>query len=129
MAERRVDILDINPVLGRRRQALCEHACVLIDPELAEAECEACGKLINPYWLLDRFAEQWDDYARVIRDHEATIGEEHRQRVAMMNHRTERLRAEIETLEAKKRQLMTEQVAGQALGQQVKRWKRPRSNG
>lgn len=119
-------IIDLNPVLRVRRQSACEHPSVLVDETLAELECETCGKLLNPYWWIADLAAQWNEFTQRIVDHEARCLEQHKQSIAMMNHRHERLRLDIETLEAKKRQLMTEQINGQPLGQQVKRWRRPR---
>lgn len=127
------DLVDLNPLLRKRRQSTCEHPTVLVDETLADLECEECGKQVNPYWFIARIAEDWESDARALREYEAQIKEheaaaqkQHEQNIASMNYRAERLRLEIETLEAKKCQLMAEQVGGQALGQQVKRWKRPR---
>lgn len=117
-------IIDLNPVLRIRRQEACRHASVLINETLAELECEACGKLVNPYWWIAGLCAEWDEVAQRIADHEADVMKQHEVNIAMMNHRAERLRLEIETLESKKRQLMTEQVNGEPLGLQVKRWKR-----
>lgn len=123
-SERR--IIDLNPVLRVRRQSACEHSSVIVDETLADLECEACGKQLNPYWWIAGLAAEWNEYAQRIADHEAEMLKQHEQNIAMMNHRADRLRLEIETLEAKKRQLMVEQINGQLLGQQVKRWRRPR---
>lgn len=122
MSETRV--IDLNPVLRIRRQSSCEHSSVLVDETLADLECEACGKQLNPYCWIAQLCAEWDAYATTIREHEERVGKEHAQHVAGMNHRAERLRAEIETLEAKKRQLMAEEVRGAPLGKQVKRWRR-----
>ena len=119
-------VIDLNPVLRVRRQSACEHSSVLVDETLADLECEACGKQLNPYWWIAGLAAQWNEHTQRIVDHEAKMLEQHKQNIAMMNHRAERLRLEIETLEAKKRQLMAESVGGQPLGRQVKRWRRPR---
>lgn len=117
-------VVDLNPLLRIRRQSSCAHSSIVIDETLADLECEACGKQLNPYIWIAQLCAEWDATATAIREYEERIGKEHAQRVEMMNHRVARLQAEIETLEAKKRQLMAEDVRGAPLGKQVKRWRR-----
>lgn len=118
------DITDLNPMLRRRKQSACEHVVVLVDEALAFLECEACQKELSPYWWIGRLCAEWNQRRKELLEYEDKILKAHQQSVAMMNHRAARLQAEIETLEAKKRQLMQEQVGGAPLGKQVKRWKR-----
>jgi hypothetical protein len=94
-------IIDLSPLLKMRRQSGCTHSVLLVEEALAELECEA-----------------------LVAEHEAKVKVEHERAIAHMNARAAQLRADVETLEAKKRQLMTEQIGGQTLGQLVKRWRR-----
>jgi predicted RNase H-related nuclease YkuK (DUF458 family) len=117
-------VIDLNPVLRIRRQSACEHASVLVDETLADLECEACGKQLNPYSWIASLCADWDACAKRIADHEAKVTEEHARYIAGLNARTAQLHADIATLEAKKRQLMAEEVMGAQLGRQVNRWRR-----
>lgn len=36
----------------------CRHMEILINPELAEVECEKCGERLNPIDVLSRFAHE-----------------------------------------------------------------------
>lgn len=119
-------VLDLNPVLRVRRQSGCPHEVVVVDEALAHLACEACEKEINPYWWIQRLAAEWSATCDRIDKHEDEMREQHERNIAMMNHRAAQLAAEIDTLEAKKRQLMHERVGDQALGQQVKRWRKPK---
>lgn len=125
------ETIDLNPLLRRRRQAACDHPSVLIDASLADLECEVCGKQINPYWFIERLAEGWnegakrlEEYDARIKEHEAKMIEQHERNISIMNARAAQLRADVQTLEAKRRQLMLEDVGGKPLGVQVKRWRR-----
>lgn len=118
-------VLDIMPVLRARRRSTCEHINVSVDGALAHLECEECEQQINPYWWIERLVGRWSAEMGRIAEHEERARAETNRNITGMNHRIERLRLEIETLEAKKRQLQAEVVNGAPLGRQVKRWKRP----
>lgn len=117
-------VIDLNPILRSRRQSACDHPSLLLDETLADLECESCGKQINPYWFIGQLMAEWDEYSKRVQEHEDAMCKQHEQSIAMMNHRAERLQLDIDTLEAKKRQLMSEPVNGEPLGKQVKRWRR-----
>jgi len=43
----------------RRQDTKCSHSRVIVDEELAQLECETCGKEINPIHYLAFLASEW----------------------------------------------------------------------
>lgn len=50
------DVLDIAPLIQRRRQTDCYHPTFIVDDTTADLRCGACEKPLDPWWVLRCFA-------------------------------------------------------------------------
>lgn len=125
------NVIDLQPLIQRRKQASCAHQAIIIDAAEAELECKSCGKQISPYWYLEKLAENWeqweslhDEHKRQCQEYMDKVTATCNARIEDMNRRVRQLGEDINRLQAEKRALMNEQVGGVRVGDRVERWRR-----
>lgn len=116
MSEPAGKVLDLAPMLRRKRAGACKHPTVLIDDGAASATCEDCGAEIDPWLLLRQIANERDDY-------DARIDAELAAKLAEANAHLDKLRRqlayytdEVNELIERRNRLWHEQINGKPLG-------------
>lgn len=117
------NVLDLQPLIQRKRAKDCLHQVVSVDDNIMSLTCDGCGSEIDPWWYLRKLANEparWQEYTakqqEIVRKLDAEIA---RQRVVIGKYA-----AEITDLVDTKNRLANEQFEGRPLGNYVRRRRR-----
>lgn len=121
-------ILDLRPLLQRKKETGCQHLCASVSMTTAELSCDDCGADLDP-WLFLRDQCQRDEALISWRqEQERAVDakiEEGNKIIADMNERIQRYNAQISHLVDVKNKLANERVGDRRLEEMARRH-RPR---
>lgn len=117
------DVVDLVPLIRRKRSSTCEHLHCEVDDTIASCSCTDCGAELDPWWFLRALAARDESERRQLQ-------KQHDDHVAWVNSANatiERLNREIRELTAAKNRLWNEQLNGEPLGSIARRSRRRRA--
>lgn len=124
------DIIDLLPLIRRKRQLVCPHQHTEVGDEGdASLTCSDCDAKLDPWWYIRRLAD-WESKLKE-RHQEYTAAcdtkmKETNEIIERQNETITRLNAEISRLTDVKNQLSNERVGDRLLGHAAARPRRPR---
>lgn len=105
-------VLDLGPLLLRKRAAQCDHANADVHDAEQMLVCQDCGAEVDVWWWLRRLADEFEEERAELVD----LRKRYAAWRADITRRAEQLRQEIVDLQELRAQLRGEEIDGVTLG-------------